>query len=241
MAKNYYVILGVASDATQDEIRSAYRRRAQALHPDHHDEGRQPFLEVQEAYSVLGDPSRRSDYDRSRMPGAVPVQRGGGWSSGSGDGPITPVEEFGLPPNATRPADLGDVSVMRSFETHRPSIDALFDRLWDNFRDVTRRKSEQAEGLHIEVPITREQALRGGRARVLVPAQATCPTCRGSGGVGPLQCMRCAGEGAIGGDYPVRVDFPGGIARDRAVSIPLDRYGIHNLYLTVHFRVTDVI
>ena len=63
MAKNYYVILGVEPDATQDQIKSAYRKEAKRLHPDHTGGGCEPFRDVQEAYEVLGDPLRRRTYD----------------------------------------------------------------------------------------------------------------------------------------------------------------------------------
>lgn len=64
MQKNYYVILGVRSDANADQIRSAFRRRARELHPDQSGMDSGPFLELQEAYNVLSDPERRRRYDR---------------------------------------------------------------------------------------------------------------------------------------------------------------------------------
>ena len=64
LSKNYYVILGVASDASGDDIKSAYRRRALELHPDTSGLESGPFLELKEAYGVLSDPQRRGHYDR---------------------------------------------------------------------------------------------------------------------------------------------------------------------------------
>src|ERR1041384_8371372 len=67
--KNYYVILGVATGATLEEIKTAFRRRALELHPDTSGLQSEPFLEVQEAYRVLSDPVRRRRYDeRKREP-----------------------------------------------------------------------------------------------------------------------------------------------------------------------------
>ena len=64
MAKSYFAILGLSSDATADEIRSAYRRLAKEFHPDHYAGDSETFREIQEAYSVLGNIRRRRDYER---------------------------------------------------------------------------------------------------------------------------------------------------------------------------------
>ena len=72
-----------------------------------------------------------------------------------------------------------------------------------------------------------------------IPAQAVCPTCRGYGGVGFYECARCAGEGVISGEMPISVSFPPGLAKDHAVMIPLDRFGVPNTHITVLFRPTD--
>ena len=63
MVKNYYRVLGVAPDATPEQIRSAYREKAKGLHPDRAGGGCEPFQAVQEAYAVLGEPSRRKAHD----------------------------------------------------------------------------------------------------------------------------------------------------------------------------------
>ena len=134
------------------------------------------------------------------------------------------------------PVELGEVSPVRSFQSFTPSFDEIFDWLWSNFSDLTQPKSARVQNLTLEVTLTPEQARRGGNARVMVPAQAVCPTCRGHGGVGFCECARCAGEGVISGEVPVSVSFPPGISKDHAVMIPLDRFGIPNTHITVLFR-----
>ena len=64
MPKNYYVILGVSADATLDQIKVAFRRRAMELHPDRSGVSSGPFLEPREAYAILTDARRRRQYDR---------------------------------------------------------------------------------------------------------------------------------------------------------------------------------
>ena len=137
------------------------------------------------------------------------------------------------------PVDIGEISPVRSFETFRPSLDEMFDWLWDNFSSLDLPKSGRVENLTLEVPLTRGQARRGGNARVMVPVQATCPTCRGAGGIGFYECHRCTGEGAISGEMPIAVSFPARLHTDHAVVVPLNRLGIRNLHLTVLFRLTD--
>jgi len=232
MARNYYVILGVDADADQQQIRKAYRRQVAELHPDRYGPDREPFLELQEAYAVLADPVRRGQYDRllraslarelKRAPVAI--------EKTTGRGPVEPLspDEAGLP--------LEDVSLSESFYTFHPSREELFERLWSNFSRVERPKGERVEGVNVEVPLTAEQARRGGSVRVMVPAQVPCSACNGRGGIGLFECWRCTGNGVITGEFPVTVDYPAGTL-GHTVSVPLSHYGIRNMYMTVHFRV----
>jgi molecular chaperone DnaJ len=229
MSKHYYAILGVTSAATVDEVKAAYRRRARAFHPDHYSGGLRTFLDIQEAYSVLGDPARRRAYDRQIAERTRAPAAGRPYVAQSRPDALV-VEQ--------RPADLEDISLVRSFETFAPSFDEIFDWLWSNFRSLAQPKAEGVRTLSIDVPITPEQALRGGHARIFVPARASCPTCRGYGVFGPYECPRCVGEGIIAGEYPVFVAFPSNLPGDHAVLIPLDRFGIRNMVLSVNFRIT---
>ena len=227
MAKSYFTILGIASDATADEIRSAYRRLAKEFHPDHYTGDSETFREIQEAYSVLGDLQRRREYVRkiSKAGPKIPLGR----RRYPEPEPLIPDE---------RPFDVGNISPVRSFQSFTPSSDEIFDWLWKNFSSLAQPKSDRVQNLTLEVTLTPEQTRRGGSARIMVPAQAVCPTCRGFGGIGFYECVRCAGEGAIAGEVPVLVAFPPGLAKDHAVMIPLDRFGIRNMHLTVLFRPT---
>lgn len=225
MAKNYYTILGISSNATMDEIRSAYRRLAKDFHPDHYYGDSGVFREIQEAYSILGNPHRRSQYENTLKKRFVRVPPK--WAPYPEPEPLIP-EKNGV--------DIGEISPIRSFQQYTPSFDEIFDWLWSNFSSLDPPKSSRVQNLTMEVLLTAEQALRGGNARVMVPARAACPTCQGVGTVGIYTCSRCAGEGAITGEMPVIISFPSGLTEDHAVMIPLDRFGIRNLHLTVLFR-----
>ena len=233
MAKNYYLILGVDLDATPEQIKHAYRQKALQFHPDYYGPDAEPFLEAQEAYGVLSDPVPRNAYDRSMQRGQRVTVRYG--PAPDVIQPRRPLAEPLVP--RPSPFDLEDVALSQSFETFSPSFEEIFDYLWSNFTGRTRPKAERLENLTIDVPVTVEQAMAGGRARVLVPAVVRCPTCLGRGGMGPFECLRCAGEGMIADEYPVSVAFPSGMPDNYAASVALDRLGIHNLYLTVRFRL----
>ncbi|MEJ2210066.1 MAG: DnaJ domain-containing protein [Anaerolineae bacterium] len=237
MARNYYLILGIGADATEDEIKSAYRREAKRLHPDCSGEDCEPFLALHEAYEVLGDPDRRRAYDRElarerrqsqrpapdAAPGPVrrrrpPVE------------PLVPGHDFG--PSASRRAggrgldgrDFGRVSPWAS--------------LVDEFFGPRQRRPAPRE-LHLEVSLTRRQALRGGRLRVWVPAPVRCPVCGGRGHSGVFACQQCHGRGAVVDDVPVDVAFPGGLADGAQGTLPLGRPGMAHLVLVLHFRIED--
>lgn len=227
MAKSYFAILGISSNATSDEIRSAYRRLAKEFHPDHYGGSGEAFQEIQEAYAVLGNARRRNEYVRniSKAPLRTP-KRPGDYLQPE---PLIPEEKS---------VDIGGISPVRSFQSFTPSFDEIFNWLWKNYSDLAQPKSGRIQNLTLEVPLTPEQARSGGNARIMVPAKAVCPICHGYGGVGFYECSRCAGEGAISGEVPVSIAFPAGLSSDHAVMIPLDRFGIRNLHVTVLFRPT---
>lgn len=227
MAKSYYVILGIARNASADEIKSAYRRLAKEYHPDCYDGSDKTFREIQEAYSVLGNPLRRIEYERQIVQRRkVPVMH----RYRQEPEPLIPNE---------KPVDLGKISPVRSFQTHDPSYDEIFDWLWNNFSSLNQPKSRRIQHLTMEVPLTRQQAYSGGTAQVMVPARALCRTCQGHGNIGPYECARCSGEGEISGEVPISISFPPGLTRDHAVVISLKRFGINNTNLTVLFRPTE--
>lgn len=232
--KNYYLILGVKRDATPEEIRTAYRQQAKELHPDYYGQDSGPFIDLQEAYAILSDPARRRAYDDTyRLETAEP--------SGPSRARAEPLYENQMGPEPLipekRPADLGDLSLRSSFGTFSPSFEELFDRLWRNF-SLARPKVERLRGLNVEIRLSPQEAMAGGRVRLMVPARLRCPDCGGRGGIGFCSCWRCDGVGVIQGEYPVTLTFPAGIVNNYVVEIPLDRFGIENFYLRAIFRVS---
>jgi len=116
MAKSYFAILGISIAASEEEIRSAYRRLVKAYHPDHFKGGSEAFREIQEAYSVLGDARRRHQYKRSleRKGHLRPPKR-------RYQAPAEP-----LVPEA-EPVHRENISPVRSFQTFSPSLEENFE------------------------------------------------------------------------------------------------------------------
>jgi hypothetical protein len=222
--RRYYHLLGISPDATRRQIEEAYLEHMQGLESVSVD--RSTLEPIQEAYAALVEP------ESSRVPRRLPPVQD-----------VTPAElpqKPALIEPATSPQEHEpdvEVSLTRSFQTFHPSFDEIYDRLWSNFDQASRPKSETPESLTIDIPITARQAFHGGTARVLVPTRLLCGVCRGRGGVGPFVCLRCDGTGVLEGEYPLLVSFPGKRG-DYTAAVSLAPLGIRNLYLRARFRVT---
>ncbi len=127
MTRNYYVILGVATNATPEEIKAAFRRRARESHPDTSGLESGLFLEVPEAYGVLSDPERRREHDvqvvsrvrrRPWRPTAEPLVS-----------PRPAPEPFSV---VTSASGFHDFSLDPEFAEYQPSFDEMCYRLWSN-------------------------------------------------------------------------------------------------------------
>lgn len=175
-ARNYYVILGVASDETDQGVRAAFRDLAKRYHPDHvGPEGAASFREAAEAYEVLGDPSRRRQYDESLK-----------------QGPIRPLSD-GL---------VRDVSMRRDLVNVRPSREALFRRFETNFTPEAAAKGGRVDELNVDVAVSSEEAGKGTRLRIGVPVFGRCSRCGGRGCFGCEGTGMVEGERAVAVDLP---------------------------------------
>jgi DnaJ-class molecular chaperone len=231
---NYYLILGIATNASQDEIKEAYRKLAQKYHPDHYGDDSTPFLRIQEAYRVLTDKHRKENYDRKisyekrRSPLYKRYQPG-----------ISPIEPEPLVPT-TESSPVEEISLSRSFHSYFPSFEELFDRIMINFSQKRHAKSEHPENLSVEVTVSAEQAETGGSINLMIPTRIPCPLCSGSRTIGFWDCMRCESIGYIDTEIPLVVSYPSGIKNNYSRIISLQEYGIENLYLTLKISVSKV-
>jgi molecular chaperone DnaJ len=184
--KDYYTVLGVPEDASQEVIKKTYRKLAKKFHPDRNAgdaKAEQRFKEVQEAYDVLGEPEKRQQYDQLRRMGPgghhginlEDLFGGGGGRPGGGFG---------------------------------GSIFDLFERAGHGGRAGAARRGED---LNYDIRVPFDTAAFGGTTAVRVSRSETCSACEGNGaapGTRPSACPDCGGRGST-------ADTQGGFAFSR--------------------------
>jgi curved DNA-binding protein len=215
--KDYYELLGVKRDATEDQIRQAYRKLARKHHPDVNpgDKGAEDrFKEINEAYEVLSDPEKRKRYDRL----------GANWKNGA---EFTPPPGWGGNVNV----EYGDFSDVfgGSGGGFSDFFEALFGGGRTSDRDTQRRRSSRpraaskGQDTEAEMAISLEDAHRGGVHRITIQAVRVCPACNGTGEFNGTVCATCRGQGQVLSPKTIDVNIPPG-AREGSV-IKLARQG----------------
>lgn len=177
--KDYYKILGVEKGASEEEIKKAFRKKAHEYHPDKaHGGDEAKFKEVNEAYQVLGDKSKREYYDRF---GSEPQAGFGGGNPFAG---FNGAQGFDM--NGVDFGDLGDI-----FETFFGG---------GMGRRSERKTYRQGSDLETAAEITLDEAFRGTYKDIHIRTYVTCGACGGKGGdpaEGMEKCATCNGRGEI--------------------------------------------
>lgn len=177
MAKDLYEILGVSKDASDFEIKKAFRRRARELHPDVNKaaDAEDQFKELNEAYDVLSDPNKRAQYDRF---GTIPGAAGGGYGGGSGYVDFDDLFGGGF-------GGMGDI--FSSFFGGQGG---------QGGRPARKEGRDMGVGLRI----TLEEVARGVEKEIVYDRLAPCPDCKGTG-LGEngkvVTCPECGGKGRV--------------------------------------------
>jgi molecular chaperone DnaJ len=223
-AKNYYVVLGVSRDESPAGIRTAYHELASHMHPDiAGPAGTSRLQEIDEAYEVLSRPARRRARDREfGVPdrgSEVPARRQPpGW------------------PIASEP-----VSLLGQPERTRPSFDAFRERYLRNFTGWHMPKAERVESLTLDVALSPAEAFHGCTIPVGVPVFDACRECGGTGQVFPFRCTGCAGSGLVEEQRTLHVRVPPRVQPGTVLEVPLEMFGIGNLYLRVQVSIADAL
>ena len=248
-SKDYYSILGVSKDATADDLKRAYRKLAKKYHPDaqHTEEDKKnaeaKFKEINEAYSVLSDDTKRAQYDRF---GSNFEQAGGfganygGYDGFSGFGGFNGFGGMDI--------DLEDIlgsvfggGFSSSKKTQGPSRGA------DIKTTLSLKFEEAAFGVKKEINVTRNEKCDscngsgakpgsrivtcdkcGGRGKIQMTQNTimgafstvkTCDKCGGSGKVIETPCEKCSGKGIVRKSRKIEINVPAGIDDGQAISL----------------------
>ncbi len=241
MAKrDYYEVLGVDKNATEDEIKKAYRKIAIKYHPDRNPdnaEAEQKFKEAAEAYDVLHDPQKRQQYDQFGFNAP-----GGGFGGGFSGGGMNMDDIFSM---------FGDIfgghaGFGGGFGGGRPrqqkykggdlrlkvrlSLKEVATGTTKKFKvrkDVTcshchgtgaeaGSASETCPTCHGSGYVTRTQQSIFG----MMQTQGVCPTCNGEGKIIKNKCRHCGGTGVEKGEEVIEINIPAGVAEGMVVNVP---------------------
>ena len=202
--RDYYEILGVAKDATADQIKSAYRKLAMKYHPDRNPdnpEAKEKFTEVSEAYEVLSNPEKRQRYDQFGHQG---VNFGPGGF------------DFGRDFSHFQDVDLGDI--LNSFFGGGMGGGGGFSSFFGGGGRQRQRSDpngpKRGEDMTFRLNIEFDEAVFGSERTIDLDLPTECPVCHGTGaaeGSKRVVCSTCGGQGVViggGGFFQVRQTCP---------------------------------
>ncbi len=168
--RDFYEVLGVSKNASEADLKKAYRRLAMKYHPDRNpgEEGEAKFKEAKQAYEVLSDPKKRAAYDQFGHAGIDPSMGGGPGGFGGGAGGFSDI--------------FGDV----------------FGDIFGGGRGGGR--AHRGTDLRYNLELSLEEAVAGTTVKIRIPSLVECHTCGGSGakkGSSPETCPTCHGHGQV--------------------------------------------
>ena len=227
MAKrDFYEVLGVPKNASDEEIKKAYRKHAMKHHPDRNQGdsskvAEEKFKESKEAYEMLSDPQKRAAYDQHGHAGVDPNMRGGG-----AGGPGGFAEAFGdifgdmFGQQRGRAGGGGGRQVFRGGDLSYAMEVTLEEAANGKDAQIRIPSWESCEPCHgvgakpgtqVKTCATCNGVGQVQMRQGFFSVQQTCPTCRGSGKVIPEPCLACQGQGKIKKQKTLEVKIPSGI------------------------------
>jgi molecular chaperone DnaJ len=247
--KDYYKILGVPKNATEKEIKQAYRRLARQYHPDvnpGNKEAEERFKEINEAYQVLSDPKRRAEYD----------QFGADWARGGQYAQQAWQRMWERAQQRARQQGSQPGMGFGGFGFEGSGFSDFFEMLFGRgglggfggtggmgepggFTRTTVRQQAAPREIEQDVEITLEEAYRGVERSFRLQFNETCSTCRGFGLVGIGACSSCRGTGVVPRRRELTVRIPPGAYEGLKLRVPGEATGGSpgsDVYFKIHVQ-----
>ncbi len=204
--KDYYEILGVKREATEDQVRQAFRRLARKYHPDvnpGNNAAEEKFKEINEAYEVLSDADKRRRFDRL----------GADWKNGA---------DFTPPPGWSHiNIDFNGRSEPASGGIFSDFFESLFGGGRQSRQGEDRRSGRnKGQDVETEMAISLEEAHRGGIHRITLQGGRACSACKGTGNANGVVCPDCRGAGHVLRPKTIDVNIPPGAREGAVIKVP---------------------
>lgn len=236
MTKDYYKILHISENSTQEEIKSAYRRLARKWHPDiagNSEDVIVNFKDINEAYETLSNEIKKADYDKARR-----------FYSYSGLGASANNREKNGEKKETYQKEKREEEKTTSKQTYHTKDSFKFS--WEDFFFKTQRQekdiAKKGKDIYSDIEISIFEAL-GGTTKVINMLQTNlCPKCHGRKFVNGSECSFCKGKGETSTYKRFNVRIPAGISDKSKIRLAGEgEKGINggvngDLYLTVHIK-----
>ena len=256
---DYYEILGVSKDATKDEIKSAFRRKARTLHPDVNKEpdAEEKFKELGKAYETLSDDNKRATYDRYGEDGLknAGFDTGGPFAGGFGD--LNDIFNsffgsmggfgFGGRPDPNAPIEGDDLRIDIEIDFEQAVFGCEKEIVYDRFELCSECSGTGAQkGTQ---PTTCPTCHGTGQVQQVMRTPlgsisqiVTCPDCRGAGKKITNPCKACSGHGKVQKEKKITIKIPAGV--DNMSKIRVSREGdagtnggpAGDLYVVLHVK-----